>query len=210
MGTEKAKKHDYEKEYSKSADYYWGVNPSSMCLKIISLLPPEKPLKLLDMACGEGKDAVFFARCGYEVSAFDITDSGVEKTQKLAAKAGVKVNVFKADICEYRLESPVDIIFSSGALHYIRPELRKEAFNNYQSFTNENGLNAFNVFISKPFIAPAPEKEAKSYLWDSGRLLTLYRDWLVEESSEYIFDCHSSGVPHQHAMNVMYARKPSK
>lgn len=32
-----------------------------------------------DIGCGEGKDAVFFARCGYMVSAFDLSEVALEK-----------------------------------------------------------------------------------------------------------------------------------
>ena len=199
--------YNYENVYSNSDDYYWGVTPSQMCLKILSLMPPNQPLKVLDICCGEGKDAIFFARCGYNVSAFDLTDSGVEKTKRLADKANVNVNVFKANICDYRIDCKYDILYSSGAFHYIKPELRNEIIENYQNNTNANGLNVFNVFIDKPFISSPPEQEEHSYFWKSGKLLSYYKDWLVEDFSEFIFDCNSSGVPHQHAMNVIYARK---
>jgi len=56
-------------------------------------------------------------------------------------------------------------------------------------------------------IEPPPEQEKYSYFWHSGQLLAYYKDWLVENFSEFIFNCNSSGVPHQHAMNVIYARK---
>jgi len=199
--------HDYETVYKSSDEYYWGVEPSNMCLKIIELMPPNKQLKVLDICCGEGKDSVFFARCGYDVEAFDLSDAGVEKTKRLAEKANVEINVYKADICEYRLNTNFDILFSSGALHYIKPELREEIFENYRNHTKENGLNVFNVFVEKPFIAPAPENENNSYLWQSGQLMFFYKDWFIEDFSEYVFDCNSSGVPHQHAMNKIYARR---
>lgn len=197
----------YENVYRDSTGYYWGVNPSPMCLKVLSLLPPDKHLKLLDIGCGEGKDAVFFARCGYDVSAFDISDAGLDKTKRLAESANVEVDVFKANIWDYRLSCKYDILYSSGALHYIKPELRGEIFNNYQNHTSPDGIHAFNAFVQKPFIPPAPEKEDHSYLWHSGELLGYYSDWLIEDSSEYIFDCKSSGVPHKHAISQVYARK---
>jgi tellurite methyltransferase len=53
----------YNKAYDND-DYYWGVEPSTMCYEVLRYLPPTQPLKLLDIGCGEGKDAVFFARCG--------------------------------------------------------------------------------------------------------------------------------------------------
>ena len=196
----------YEEEYRKD-EYLWGVEPSSACLKVLELMPPTKEIKLLDIGCGEGKDAVFFARCGYNVAAFDISEAGLEKTKRLADKSRVHVRVFKANIWDFRLEENYDILFSSGVLHYIKPELRDEIMANYKSHVNSNGLAALNVFVKKPFIAPPPEKEAHSYLWKSGQLFTFFHDWYMEQCSEDVFDCNSSGIPHKHAMNSLFARK---
>lgn len=49
----------YEDVYNND-EYFWGVQPSAMCLKVLELMPPTKPLSLLDIGCGEGKDSVFF------------------------------------------------------------------------------------------------------------------------------------------------------
>jgi Trans-aconitate methyltransferase len=202
-----APNYSYQEVYEKSDSYYWGVKPSYMCLEVIKLMPPDRPLRVLDIGCGEGKNAVFFARCGYDVSAFDIASSGVEKTKRLAEKAGVHVNAFEADVLKYRLDNDYDILFSSGVLHYIKPELRDEIFENYRTHTSEGGINAMNVFVQKPFVASAPERETNSHHWLSGELLTFYHDWLIEDFSEVVFDCNSSGVPHKHAMNTVYARR---
>jgi tellurite methyltransferase len=126
-------------------------------------MPPTKHLKLLDIGCGEGKDAVFFARNGYDVTAFDISDAGIEKTKRLADMARVNVKVFKADITDFRLNTQLDILFLSGVLHYINPKFRREIFDNYKSYTNKDGMHFFNVFVQKPFIAPPPENEPNAY-----------------------------------------------
>jgi tellurite methyltransferase len=196
----------YEEQY-KTPDYYWGTEPNSACYQVLKLMPPTKRLKLLDIGCGEGKDAVFFARNGYDVTAFDVSDAGIEKTKRLAAKVGVHVHVFKADITDYRVENDFDIVYSSGVLNYIKPEFRSDIFANYRRFTNPGGLHVMNVFVHKPFIAPPPEKEPNSFKWHSGELLAHYRDWFIMESSEAVFDCNSSGVPHQHAMTKLIAQK---
>ncbi|HVJ47600.1 methyltransferase domain-containing protein [Desulfitobacterium sp.] len=196
----------YEEEY-KTPEYYWGVEPSKMCLRVLKLLPPSTHLKLLDIGCGEGKDAVFFARNGYDVTAYDISDAGLEKAKRLADNVGVQVKVFKADILDFRLDTRFDILFSSGVFHYIKPQLREEILSNYKQFTNPNGLHVLNVFVNKPFIAPAPEKEPTACNWTSGEIFTHYHDWLIQECSEVIFDCNSSGIPHQHAMNKIIAQK---
>lgn len=78
LGYEAIMNSDYENRY-KSEDYYWGLEPNQLCYEIMKLKPPTKPLKVLDIGCGEGKDAVFLARNGYAVSALDATDKGIEK-----------------------------------------------------------------------------------------------------------------------------------
>src|SRR5690606_27249875 len=49
----------YEEEY-RTEDYYWGTEPNPACYQVLELMPPTRHLKLLDVGCGEGKDAVFF------------------------------------------------------------------------------------------------------------------------------------------------------
>lgn len=193
-------------DWYQTDEYYWGTRPSALCLAILELMPPTRPLTVLDIGCGEGKDAVFLARCGYRVSGFDLAESGIEKARRLADRAKVDVDFFRADVMEYRLAADFDILFSSGVLHYIKPELRGEIFADYQAHTNTGGLHAMNVFVEKPFIAPAPEKES-SYLWKSGELFALYHDWYFERCSETVFSCQSSGIPHQHAMDILIAKK---
>jgi len=195
----------YENDYRRE-EYFWGVEPSAMCLKILELLPPVRPLKVLDIGCGEGKDAVFLARCGYDVSAFDISEAGLDKTKRLAEQASVHVRTFRANMWDYRLDEKYDVLFSSGALHYIKPELRDEVMANYKSHVNENGIVTLHVFVEKPFITAPPEKEENSFHWKSGQLFTYFHDWYIENCLEYIFNCNSSDIPHRHAANRLYAR----
>lgn len=198
----------YDEKYDRK-EYYWGKKPSLLCYKIMKLMPPDKPLKLLDIGCGEGRNAVFFARNGYDVTAFDSSPKGVEKTQRYADETSAPINVFPADINKFRLKEKFDIIFSTGALHYIPQELRKEIFDNHKLFTNDNGLCAYSVFVTKPFIPTAPDAERTAQKWLSGEILTYYHDWLIQFCHEEIFDCNSAGIPHKHAINRIIARKTS-
>ncbi|MCK4752618.1 MAG: methyltransferase domain-containing protein [Planctomycetes bacterium] len=195
----------YDRRYNQQK-YYWGVRPSPICFEVLKILPPEKPLKLLDIGCGEGRNAIFFARNGYDVTVFDTSEKGLEKTKMLADKTSVKIKVFNANIKEFRLSEKFDILFSTGVLHYIPKELRSEVFENYKNFTNPGGLNVFSVFVHKPFIEKAPDAEATAHKWLSGELLTYYHDWLIKYCTEEIFDCMSSGKPHKHAVSRIIAR----
>jgi len=199
----------YDERYGRPG-YYWGKAPSQICYRILQLLPPDRPLRLLDIGCGEGRNAVFFARNGYLVTAFDTSPTGIQKTRHLASEAGVTVDVFASDINSYRLTKPFDILFSTGVLQYVPEERRQDLFENYKDHTSEGGLNVFSVFVKKPFIERAPDAEETSHAWLSGELLTCYHDWMIEFFTEEIFDCNSSGIPHRHAVNRMIARKATQ
>lgn len=199
---------DYEQRYS-TQDYYWGIEPSIMCYEVMKLKPPTKPYRLLDIGCGEGKDAVFFAKNGYIVSAFDIVDVGIEKAKKLADLNKVDVNFFKANVNDYYLENEFDIIFCSGVLHYISEEYRESIFENYMEHTSLNGINALNVFVKKPFLQAPPDAEPSDRIWTSGELYSYYSSWYFHQCSEIVFDCNSEGIAHKHCMDILIAEKSS-
>jgi len=119
----------------------------------------------------------------------------------------VRVNAFQTDLLAFRLKEEYDILFSTGVLHCIPPELRGEVLGNYKQFTRPGGLNVFSVFVRKPFIGKAPDSKSTSHKWISGELFTHYHDWRMEFITEQVFDCASGGVAHQHAVNRMIARK---
>jgi len=200
---------DYDKRYN-TENYYWGLIPNTLCYEIMRLKPPAKPFKVLDIGCGEGKDAVFLARNGYNVAAFDISDKGLEKAKELAAKCNVNVDFFKADLRDYKLETDYDIIFSSGVFHYLPRRLREGVIDNLKAHTNPNGINIINVFVKKPFIQLPPDLEVSELNaddWKSGEIFTYYHDWLFQKCEETIFKCNSGGTPHKHCMDIIIAEK---
>ncbi len=194
---------DYQQRY-KGENYYWGLEPNRMCYDVMRLMPPTKPLKILDIGCGEGKDAVFMARNGYEVSAFDISEAGLEKGKALAEQFGVYVDFYKADINDCHLTRTYDIIFSSGIFHFIKPETRGDVLECLKAHTNENGIHAINVFVDKPFVKGKTENR---YPWKTGELFMHYHDWYIHTMKEEIFDCNSGGNLHQHCMDTIITKK---
>lgn len=198
----------YDQRYQSKANY-WEFRPSSMAFKILELLPPiGKELKVLEIGCGEGATAVFLARNGYNVATFDLSKVGVTKTLENANRCNVHVNAFQADVNEYLPTEMYDIIFSSGTIQYLLPDKRENFINSLKEHTNTNGINVLHTFIKKPFIEKAPDAEEHEHLWSSGELLHFYQDWITEQFLEEIKPCNSSGVPHRHAHNRIWSRKP--
>jgi len=191
-------------------EFYWGTRPNELCQAVIDHLdmPGGSRMSVVDLGCGEGKDMIHFAKHGFQATGVDISLQGLAKAQRWATREKVAIRTIRANLADFRLDEFHDVVYSSGSLTYIPPGLREEVFQNYKTYTRIGGLNAFNAFVEKPFIDTAPDWGEDEYFYRTGDLLRLYWDWEIQSFSEVIFDCDSSGIPHQHAMDIMIARKP--
>ena len=200
----------YEKNY-KNHEIHLGNIIQRIERKVLKFLPPTKPLSILNIGCGEGQSAMFFARNGYVVSACDTSDENLEKAKKLSEKAGLKINFFNADIVDYQIETKFDIIFACGALQYVPQKERARIFKMFQAQTNKGGLNVVNAVVEKSFVAPAPNWDKNACLYETAELFKYYgKDWKLELMEENYFDCTSENIPpHKHCMDQLIAKKIS-
>lgn len=67
----------------------------------------EKGFKsFLDIGCGYGRNAIFFAKNGFDVSGFDLSEQSVKQTIQKATEQNVKLNkIVVADMLEFPLEN---------------------------------------------------------------------------------------------------------
>ncbi len=85
----------WESKFQKSSDYLYGKAPSQFLIDHLELL---KKGETLDVATGEGRNAVFLASKGFQVSAVDHSPTALERAKKLATDSGVKVEFKEQDL----------------------------------------------------------------------------------------------------------------
>jgi SAM-dependent methyltransferase len=83
-----------------------------------------EPGRALDLACGEGRNAVYLAERGWQVMGVDFADAGLAKAAKLAAERDVSVDWIQADLAEYVPEPEAFDLVAVLYLHLRAPELR--------------------------------------------------------------------------------------
>lgn len=76
-------------ERYRKAEYAYGTEPNEFLKEQLQLL---KPGRILFPAEGEGRNAVYAATMGWQVSAFDISDEGQKKALALASRQGVTID----------------------------------------------------------------------------------------------------------------------
>jgi SAM-dependent methyltransferase len=99
-------------ERYRSSELVWGIAPNRWVEQELAGLPPGQAL---DMACGEGRNALWLAGLGWQVTAVDFSPVALEKARALeeraqAERAGsVRVSWRCADATAYRHDGAVDV-----------------------------------------------------------------------------------------------------
>lgn len=83
------------------ADYVYGTEPNDFLRGQIENLPPGR---VLCVAEGEGRNAVFLAEHGFTVTAIDQSAVGLAKAKHLAAERGVQIETVVTDLADFSIE----------------------------------------------------------------------------------------------------------
>jgi SAM-dependent methyltransferase len=89
----------WDQRYS-SAGYAYGTAPNDFLAAHVDMIPPGP---VLDLGCGEGRNAVFLAERGYAVTAVDQSAAGLRKAEQLAAQRGVTLTTVQADLGQFTI-----------------------------------------------------------------------------------------------------------
>jgi SAM-dependent methyltransferase len=125
----------WDERYSAEG-YAYGTKPNEFLQEKFSRIPKGKVLSLAE---GEGRNAVFLAKQGYAVTAVDASIVGLNKARKLAAENDVAIEIVLADLAEFDLgENQWDGIVSIFVP--LPSALRKELYRKVMAGLKRNGV----------------------------------------------------------------------
>ncbi|MFI5054188.1 MAG: class I SAM-dependent methyltransferase, partial [Acidimicrobiia bacterium] len=81
----------------RTRDLVWSARPNQFLVAEVAGLAPGR---VLDLAAGEGRNAVWLAEQGWEATAVDYSDVAIDKARGLATSRGVALHAFVADAIE--------------------------------------------------------------------------------------------------------------
>ncbi len=79
----------------------WTAEPNRFLVAETETLAPGRAI---DLACGEGRNAIWLAERGWRTVGVDFSEVGLQKARQLAAGRGVSAEWVAADLLEYRPE----------------------------------------------------------------------------------------------------------
>ncbi|MCX7099692.1 MAG: class I SAM-dependent methyltransferase [Methylococcales bacterium] len=131
----------WDERYSAEG-YAYGTAPNQFLAEYAKRIPKGKVLSLAE---GEGRNAVFLAKLGYAVTAVDSSLVGINKAKRWAEENHVTVEFIHADLADYDLgENQWDGIVSIFCP--LPPAIRKQLYQKVPT-----GLRQHGVFLLEAY-----------------------------------------------------------
>lgn len=159
-------KQFWNDRYTKS-EFAYGKEPNQFLKEHIHLFPKGK---VLFVAEGEGRNAVFAAKNGLQVYAFDYSDSGQKKAMVLASENNVIIDYEVSDVLQlsYEKNSFDAIVFIFA---HFPSDIRKKAHEELLSLVKPNGKIVFEAFSKEQlkYTSGGPKESAMLFSEDEVR-----------------------------------------
>lgn len=120
-------REDWDMRYA-SVENLWAAKPNRFLVaEVVDLFPG----RALDLACGEGQNAIWLATLGWKVTGVDYSEVAIAKARARAERDGVDVDFLCADLVSYEPKAAafdlVLILYLHIPLHERRGVLERAA-----------------------------------------------------------------------------------
>lgn len=85
----------------RDTDLVWSARPNVFVESVCRDLPAGRAI---DLAAGEGRNAIWLAEQGWQVTAVDFSEVAIDKAREIARRRGVEISTAVADLTELELE----------------------------------------------------------------------------------------------------------
>lgn len=165
------------------------------------------PCKTLDLGCGRGRNALYLANLGFDVTAVDASAGGLAALRQVADAEGM-TNVHTAvyDIHQAAIAEQYDFIVATVVLMFLQGERMPDIIRNLQQQTNPGG---YNLIVAAMDTAAYP-CDVFPFRFAEGELSRYYEGWKLLKYNEDVGSMHATdatGRPLQFQFATMLAQK---
>jgi SAM-dependent methyltransferase len=107
-----------------------------------------RPGRVLELGCGPGRNAIYFAKQGCKVDAIDLSQESLDWAKERGSEENVEINFKKENIFKLEVEpDSYDIVYDSGCLHHIPPHRRISYINLVEKALKPGGYFGLTCFL---------------------------------------------------------------
>jgi len=191
------------------ADYFrkkYGMTATHSAVKAAAAHVP--PGKALDLGCGQGRNALYLALKGFDVTAVDQNPNPLYALSDMAAQENLPVLAAGYDINAAALDEPYDFIVATVVFMFLRPDRVPDVIANMQEHTARGG---YNLIVSAMDTADYPCPMPFPFKFRENELREYYAGWELVEYKEELGAMHATddaGNPIRFKFVTMLAKKP--
>ena len=128
----------YRQIHSQNLQWFYD-EPTPIVLQTINAYGIPQSQKILELGCGEGRDAYPLLQLGYDVRATDISEAAVRYAQKKWPQ--YRKNFAVLDCISETLEEKFDFIYAVAVVHMLVEDTHRDAFYRFiRTHLNEAGI----------------------------------------------------------------------
>jgi cyclopropane fatty-acyl-phospholipid synthase-like methyltransferase len=200
----------YDEGYS-AVPCFWGEDPGSLVKLFLEEHSVEGNL-ILDLGCGEGKNAHAFAAAGATAIAVDCSKDAIRNGKAVFGDSPIDWRISDAtSFAASQSDKIYDVVVAYGLLHCISSEAEADVLiNDVKRVTKTGGtviLVAFNDRSQDLSAHPGFEPLLLPHHWYAAK----FGGWRTEVLTDT--DLHEThphnGIPHHHSLTRLIARKSS-
>ena len=172
----------YLEFYCKAEDYFpKKYNSNPVHSEVLEAMQTVKPCKALDLGCGQGRNALFLAQHGFDVTAVDQNELSLEMLQSIVEQEDLEMPVGLYDINSASIGQTYDFIVSTVVLMFLQAERIPAIIRNMQEQTSIGG---YNLIVCAMDTEDYPCSVNFSFTFKEGELANYYQDWELIKYNE--------------------------
>ncbi|MBO5884291.1 MAG: class I SAM-dependent methyltransferase [Clostridia bacterium] len=143
----KAYDQRYKTVHSQTGLAWAGETPSVILQKILQKYSINTNSAILEIGCGEGQNALFLQKQGYNIKASDVSGEAINWCKQNSIKNNLSPdNYFVLDVLDNNLKDKFDCIITVSTLHMlVLDEDRKQFLDFIYNHLNKNGIAIITI-----------------------------------------------------------------
>lgn len=201
---------EYFETIYKLSDDVWGSSASDLAKEAAAIVKiyfkNQNELHILDLGCGDGRDSLFFAQQGWNVTSVDISQNAIDNLTRHTKQSNLEnIKTICCAVEDFLPDKNYHLIFSNYSIHFLDIESRHRLYSTIRKHTVDGGINALLAIkdLNDNYVGPLNEYK---YL-NSNELSEVYQDWhLLDDYEGDIIDQHPGTDEHKHSICYIIAR----
>ncbi|WP_312925128.1 tellurite resistance methyltransferase TehB [Atlantibacter hermannii] len=177
--------------------------------EVIAAMPYLTPGRVLDLGCGNGRNSLYLAANGFDVTAWDKNPSSIANIQRIAQAEGLtSIQSDARDLNTLTFDGEYDFILSTVVMMFLESATIPGLINNMQRCTKSGG---YNLIVAAMDTADYPCTVGFPFAFREGELSDYYAGWDIVKYNENPGELHrtdEAGNRIKLRFATLFARKP--